>query len=197
VSFYSKFSEKDLIESYKNQLDYQGKASQELLDEIMKRGSLEEFQDTIENQNKICNERNRIIREIHQHYMNKSSQQECLALITSDLLSQKDLEELVNIKYAHIHQNIENLKVDSIIILKSFYAVLISSVITFVLLTIAIYTMEFLIAFHFFLLIPVYIINYWIIRMIVKKTRKNVAVFTATFLATLLNVFYFLFFISQ
>lgn len=197
MSFYSKFSEKDLIESYKNQLDYQGKASQELLDEISKRGGINDFELIIENQKKLQNERNRIIREIHQHYMNKSSPQECLALISSDLLSEKDLEELVNIKYAHIHQNIENLKVDSIIILKSFYAVLISSVITFVLLTTAIYTMEFLIAFHFFLLIPVYIINYWIIRMIVRKTRKNIAVFIATFLATLLDVFYFLFFISN
>ncbi|SEM56295.1 hypothetical protein [Chryseobacterium taichungense] len=197
MSFYSKFSEKDLIESYKNQLDYQGKASQELLDEISKRGNINDFELTIENQKKLQNERNRLIREIHQHYMNKCSKQECLSLISSDLLSEKDMEELVQIKYAHIHQNIENLKVDSITILKSFYAALISSIITFVLLTIAIYTMKFLIAFHFFLLIPVYIINYWIIRMIVRKTRENIVVFIATFVATLLNVFYFLFFISN
>lgn len=197
MSFYSKFSEKDLIESYKNQLDYQGKASQELLDEISKRGNINDFELIIEDQKKLQNERNRLIREIHQHYMDKCSQQECLALIRSDLLSQKDLEELVSIKYMHIHKKIENLKVDSVTLLKTFYAVLISSVITFTLLCIAIYAMNFLVAFHFFLLIPIYIINYWIIRMIVKKTRENIAVFIATFLATLLDVFYFIFFISN
>jgi ABC-type multidrug transport system fused ATPase/permease subunit len=196
MSFYSKFSEKDLIESYKNQIDYQGKASQDLVEEISRRDSMENFMLKIESQKKLQDERNRLIREIHQHYMAKYSKQECFSLIKSDLLSEKEMEELVNIKYAHIHKNIENLKVDSITLLKAFYAILTSSVISFILLIIAIYKMNFLIAFNFFLLIPVYIINYWITRTIVNKTRENLAVFIATFLATLLDVLYFFLFVS-
>ncbi|MFY7816568.1 MAG: hypothetical protein ACOVRK_15415 [Chryseobacterium taeanense] len=196
MSFYSKFSEKDVIESYKNQIDYQGKASQDLLEEISRRDSVENFMLKIENQKKLQDERNRLIREIHQHYMTKYSKQECFSLIKSDLLSEKEMEELVNIKYAHIHKNIENLNVDSITLLKAFYAILTSSVISFILLIIAIYKMNFLIAFNFFLLIPIYIINYWITRMIVNKTRENLAVFIATFLATLLDVLYFFLFVS-
>ena len=76
MGFYTKFSEQDLIESYKNQIDYQGKPSNELLEEIKKRGSLEDFQLKVEDQKKTLDERNRIIREIHQHYMNKSPELE-------------------------------------------------------------------------------------------------------------------------
>ena len=33
MGFYSKFTEQDLIESYKNQIDYQDNATKELIDE--------------------------------------------------------------------------------------------------------------------------------------------------------------------
>jgi len=53
MNFYSKFTEQDLIESYKNQIDYQGKVTPELLEEISSRGSLKDFQDKIDRQKNI------------------------------------------------------------------------------------------------------------------------------------------------
>jgi hypothetical protein len=196
MGFYSKFSEQDLIESYNNQIDYQGKVTPELLGEIISRGPIEDFQAKIENQKTILAERNRIIREIHQHYLNKSSKQECFSLINSELLTKKEIQILVDAKYAHIHQSIENLTVDSDTILNSIAGIIISSVISSFTITLLIYTINSLIVFHFFLLIPAYIINYFIIRLITKKTRDNLAVFIATFLATVLNFIFFIILIN-
>lgn len=190
MSFYSKFSEKDLIESYKEQIDYQGKASKEIVEEIVKRGSLEDFHAKIENQNLIRNERNRIIRDIHKNYMNKISMQECLLLIKSDLVSNEDMQFLVEQKYNQIHQNIENLKVDSKTLINSFIGTMVSSVFSTAVLIILLYKFNFLAAFNFALLIPLYVINYWIIRLITGKTRHNLAVFISAFLATVLNCVY-------
>jgi len=188
MGFYSKFSEQDLIESYNNQIDYQGKATKELLEEITSRGSLEDFQAKIGNQKFILDERNRIIREIHQHYLNKSSKQECLSLIHSELIPKEEIKILVESKYIDIQQNIENLTVDSDTIIKSFLGIIISSPISTAIIALLIYTVPGLFAFNFFLLVPVYIINYCIIRLVTKKTRANLAVFIASFLATILNI---------
>lgn len=192
MGFYSNFSEKDLIESYTNQIDYQGKADKEILAEILSRGSLEKFQAKINIQNSILNEQNRVIREIHGHYMNKLSKQECLQLIHSDLLTDKTINFLVETKYNQIHKNVENLKVDSETVIKVIFGTFVSSAISSVVIFILLYKFNFLVVFNFFLLIPVYIINYWIIRLITGKTRDNLAVFIGSFIATLLNCIYFI-----
>jgi hypothetical protein len=196
MGFYSKFSEQDLIESYNNQIDYQGKPSKELLDEISQRSSLQDFQAKIEDQKTLLNERNRIIREVHQHYMNKSSKQECFSLLSSDILSKAEIQLIVNEKYVQIHQNVENLKVDSDTILYSFLGIFIASAVSSLILFLCIYKFTFLAALHFYLLIPAYIINYLIIKSVTKKTRDNLAVFIATFIATVLNLIFFIILIN-
>lgn len=196
MGFYSKFSDQDLIESYKNQIDYQGKASREIIEEIDSRGSLDDFQNTIKNQQLILDERNRIIREIHQNYMDKRTLNECFSLIKSDLIPEKDIHALIVTKYAHIHQNIENLKVDSQTWLYSLTGAFVSSIISTIAISAILYQFIFLSVFSFGLLIPAYMINYWIIRLITGKTRDNLAVFIASFLATVLNCLYFVLFIS-
>jgi hypothetical protein len=196
MSFYSKFSEQDLIESYKNQVDYQGKPSKELLEEISKRDTLENFKAKIENQKVILNERNRIIREIHQHYFNKFSKNESLSLLSSDLISRQEIINLVEEKYTDIHLNVENLNVDSDTILKSFVGVIIASFVSSIIIFTLLSLINALIALHFFLLIPAYIINYFVIWFITKKTRANLAVFIATFIATVLNLIIFIILIN-
>ncbi|WP_027381283.1 hypothetical protein [Chryseobacterium daeguense] len=195
MGFYSSFSEQDLIESYKNQIDYQEKISDELLEEITQRGSLKDFQDKIENQRKILDERNRIIREIHQHYMNKRSKEECFSLLDSNILSQKEIKILVHTKYYQIKYNIDNLKVDLNIIVRSFAGIFIASSISTLIMSSLLIAVNELIVFHLFLLVPAYIINYFIIRLFTKKTRENLTVFIATFLATLLNFAYIIMFV--
>lgn len=192
MGFYTKFSEQDLIESYKNQIDYQGKASNELLEEITKRGSLEDFQLKIENQKNLLDEHNRIIREIHQHCMNKSSEPECLSLIDSEIYTKKEIQLMIHEKYNHINRNVENLKVDSDTILFSLLGIMVSTVVSSIILLLCLYQFAFLAVFHFYLLIPLYIINYLIIKSITRKTRDNLAVFIATFIATILNVLIFI-----
>ncbi|MCT2563055.1 hypothetical protein [Chryseobacterium herbae] len=196
MGFYSKFSEQDLIESYKNQLDYQGKPDQEIINEILSRGSLEDFQDKIKSQHLFLNEQNRLIREIHGHYMNKLSKQECLSLLSSDFLSDKTIGILVNTKYNQIHRKVENLKVDSDTLMFSIFGTIVASVVSTIVILIVLYKFIFLSVFAFGLLIPAYIINYWIIGLFTGKTRDNLAVFIATFIATLLNCVYSIFLIN-
>ncbi|MBL3546955.1 hypothetical protein J2787_002432 [Chryseobacterium rhizosphaerae] len=196
MGFYSKFSEQDLIESYKNQIDYQGKPDKEIIDEIISRGTLEDFQNKIKAQNLFLNEQNRLIREIHGYYMNKLSKQECLSLLSSDLLSDKSIGILVDRKYNQIHQKVENLKVDSDTLIYSFIGTIIASVLSTVIILAILYKFIFLSVFSFSLLIPAYIMNYWIIRLFTGKTRDNLAVFIASFIATVLNCVYFVLFVN-
>lgn len=56
MGFYSKFTEQDLIDSYKNQIDYQGNATKELIDEISSRFPLEEYINKVNNQKVILDE---------------------------------------------------------------------------------------------------------------------------------------------
>lgn len=195
MNFYRKFTEQDLIESYKNQIDYQGKVAPELLDEISSRGSLKDFKAKIDNQKNILAERNRIIREIHQHYLNKSSKEECFSSLHSEIISKKEIKYLIYIKYEQIHLNSENLRIDLNTVVKSFAGIFIASSISTVTIGLLLYIMNFLIVFHVFLLVPAYIINYLIIKTFTNKTRENLAVFIATFLATLINFIYVIIFI--
>lgn len=191
MGFYSKFSGQDLIESYKNQLDYQGEASQELLDEIERRGSLESFKAEINNQAIRLNECNRIIKEIHNHYRLKTPKDEVSITIESNIFSQKEIEIIVNEKYDIIHKTTENLNTDHETILKSFIGLMISPIVSSIFIFILLICIKQLIVFHFFLLIPAYIINYLIINKITGKTRSNLAVFIATFIATVINLLIF------
>ncbi|MBF8458107.1 hypothetical protein IV494_13065 [Kaistella sp. G5-32] len=187
MAFYSNFSENDLREAYKNQVDYQGKPNEEILAEIKKRGGLESLVSKIRQEQKHVDERNKIIREIHGHYMKKKSKEECNILIKSDLISESEKLVLINEKYTHIHNHSENLKIDSKTIVKSIAAIFISSILTFLIFLLFITVINFaLIAF----LVPIYIINYLIIKVITGKTRNNIIIFLATFFATLLSVFY-------
>ncbi|MFP3591611.1 hypothetical protein [Chryseobacterium sp. SIMBA_038] len=191
MGFYSNFSEQDLIESYKNLIDYQGKPSEEILEEISKRGSIDDFVNKIENQKLILDERNKIIREIHQYYLNKSSKEETLLLLKSDLLSTSEIRVLVEEKYTDIHYRTENLKIDSSIIISSIIGAIIASIVSTMVMFLLLAAINSLIVFNFFLLIPIYIINYLIIKFFTNKTRDNLAVFIATFVATVLNCIYF------
>jgi len=191
MGFYSNFSEQDLIESYKNLIDYQGKPSEEILEEISKRGSIDDFVNKIENQKLILDERNKIIREIHQYYLNKSSKEETLLLLKSDLLSTSEIRVLVEEKYADIHYRTENLKIDSSTIISSIIGAIIASIVSTMVMFLLLAAINSLIVFNFFLLIPIYIINYLIIKFFTNKTRDNLAVFIATFVATVLNCIYF------
>ncbi|WP_307271356.1 hypothetical protein [Chryseobacterium sp. W4I1] len=184
------------MDSYTNQMDYQGKADQEILDEILSRSSLENFQAKIKVQKLLIDEQNRVIREIHGHYMNSRSKEECLTLITSDLLPSESIKFLIEKKYIQIHQNVENLKVDSDTLMYSIFGTIVASVASSIIILVVIYSFPFLSVFAFNLLIPVYIINYWIIRLFMGKTRANLAVFIASFVATVLNCLYFFFFIT-
>lgn len=134
MGFYSKFTEQDLIESYKNQIDYQGNSTKELIYEISSRFPLEEFINKVNNQKVILDETNRIIREIHENYTNRVSMEECITSIESNLLTRKDIKILTLEKYTQIHNKKVNLEVDSDTILKNILGVTISPFISSVIL---------------------------------------------------------------
>lgn len=97
--------------------------------------------------------------------------EECITSIESNLLTRKDIKILTLEKYTQIHNKKVNLEVDSDTILKSILGVTIAPFISSVILILALYQFQQLIVFNFFLLIPVYIINYFIITFFVKKNQ--------------------------
>ena len=191
MGFYSNYDEKNLVDAYNNQIEHQGKASTEILDEIKQRESIESFKLKIDKQKAELNERNRIIQEIFKHFKNKLGKEECHKLLKSEIISDEEIYYLVHKKYNEI-QNVErNLKLDSNTLFRGFIGIFIASTFSFLLLSIFFFNYGFII---YYFLIPLYIINYFIIKLVTRKTRTNLIVFIATFIATILDIAYFILF---
>jgi len=104
--------------------------------------------------------------------------------ISSDILAKKELEYLIIEKYYQFSSYKENNTIDKRTIYKSLLGILISTFIgILVLRDLVLIVNEAL----FLLLIPLYIVNYWVIRMITGKTRDNLVVFLAVFISVILS----------
>ena len=188
---YKKYSDEELIEVYSSMIDYSGELSKEMLNEIESRGGLEIFKKKILKNNILAQEINRISKEVYSLTSNETNIEFIKKFITSDILTENELNELVEKKFFSYELINKNKTINSKIIFSSFVAAITASIVGAIIFTLLII---YLTPVFIYFIIPIYIINYLIISLITKKTRANLVVFIATFLATIGSIFLGLYF---
>jgi hypothetical protein len=182
---YNNFSDEELIEAYKSMVAYSGKANDEMQKAIEQRGGIESFTKKIETQKEHRVERDRVTKEVYDLTNTESDLAFVRKLITSSILSEKELDELVAERFMNYQALLKNKTVNAQTIWGSAIGVVVGSIVGSLFLILATRLLD---GLFYFLLIPTYIINYFILRLLTKQTRENVVIFFATFIATIFSM---------
>ncbi|MCY0979094.1 hypothetical protein PGH12_08530 [Chryseobacterium wangxinyae] len=192
-NFYRNFSEEDLIAAYLYMSEHTGKIDEEMTEAIKQKFNYDEFVSKANRRTSFIKEKGRISFEVYNMVKKGDDLFFIIESISSSVLNNQELEDFIIHKYHQFSLVIENNKIDLVTIYKSFFGVFISSIIGFLFFWIFVLTTN---VFSFFLLVPIYIINYFVIRFIVGKTRDNLIVFLAVFISVIISTLLpFLFFI--
>lgn len=192
-NFYRNFNEEDLIVAYLYVTEHTGEIDEEMTEAINQKFNYDEFVSKANKRTSFIKERGRISFEVYNMVKKGDDLPLMIESISSSILNNQEREDFVTLKFHEFSLVKENNKIDLVTIYKSFFGVFISSIIgflffwTFVLLANT---------FSFFILVPIYIINYLVIRFITGKTRDNLIVFLAVFMSVIISTLLpFLFFI--
>lgn len=188
---YKKYNTAELIDAYQSMLDYSGKASTDMLNEIDNRGGLEVFKNEIAQRDQIQAEKKRISKEVFSLTSQETSLEFVRKLITSSLLSIEELDDIVAMKYREYIAYQKNKEITPKTIITGVTAAIVSALIGAIILILLFY----FVTPVFLLFIPViYILNYLIIHFITKQNRSNWVIFLITLIATIASfvlAFYF------
>jgi phosphate starvation-inducible membrane PsiE len=182
---YKKYSDADLIESYSSMLAYTGKASDEILSEIEARGGLDKFLKQIEYKKRLDKERARITVEIRKQMDGNLRFETIQNLITSTLIDEESLKELIELKYNEYQAIRNDRSVNSKTILGSILGIIIGGLLGFGFYCLLIYFFQ---SIFYFPIVGVYLICYFTIRFITKQSRNNILIFIASLFSTILAV---------
>ncbi len=183
---YEKFSDEELIEAYKSMLAYSGEPSKEMLDAIEKRGGMDVFKHEMEIHKMFHDEKKRISHEVFALCGPGADVELVKKLVTSEIIAKKELDEFVQLKFFEF-QSIEQ---DKAITKKTIVGSLIGGLVACVVGAIVwCLLLQYLPPVFFFgYIVVVYIVDYFIIRLITKQSRRNVIIFITAFLSTMASV---------
>ena len=181
MSFYRKFSDNDLTEAYSSMINYSGKANADLLNEIDYRGGMDKFLKQIEKAKVAETEIKRVTEEVYSLSSPDTNIEFIRQTIGSDILSQDQLDFLIERKFDAHQAMLADTSIGTSTIIGSLVGGAIGSLISGILFGLSIIYFD---RIFFFLLVIVYIICYSIIKLVTKQSRNNLAVFIASFLAT-------------
>ncbi|WP_426279107.1 hypothetical protein ACN9MN_07720 [Chryseobacterium sp. S-02] len=177
-NIYRNYNEEDLIVAYLSMVEHTGKVNDEMREAISQKFDYDEFVKKANFRTALIKEKGRISFEVHNMVQQGKEFNFIEDNISSDTLAKKELKYLIIEKYYQFSSYKENNTIDKRTIYKSLLGILISTFIgILVLRDLVLIVNEAL----FLLLIPLYIVNYWVIRMITGKTRDNLIVFLAVF----------------
>jgi hypothetical protein len=183
-NFYRNFNEEDMIAAYLYMNEHTGKIDAEMTEAINQKFNYDEFVTKANNRMLLIKEKGRISFEIYKMVSKGSDLNSVFENISSTMLKNQEFEDFIILKFNGFSSARVNKNIDRNTILKSILGVFISSIIgllvfwTFILITDI---------FSFLLLIPLYIINYFVIRLITGKTRENIIVFVAVFISVIIS----------
>lgn len=183
-NFYRNFSEEDLIVAYLYMSEHTGKINEEMTEAINQKFDYDEFVNKANNRTLLVKEKGRISFEVYKMIEKGDSLPLIFENISSQILNNQELEDFVILKFQEFSLVKKNDKIDFTTIYKSVLAIFVSSFVGFVFLWIFILLTN---AFIFYLLVPVYIVNYFVIKFITGKTRHNLIVFLAVFISVILS----------
>lgn len=183
-NIYRNYNEEDLQVAYLYMIDHTGKINDEMREAINQKFNYNEFVKKAEHRKVLIKEKGRISFEVHNRVNKGENINLILENISSEIMESGELKIFILEKYEQFSKIKENNTIDKKTIYKSILGVIIASV-TGLLFLKAISQITG--RFSFFLLMPVYIINYFVIYGITGKTRDNLIVFLAVFISVVIS----------
>lgn len=181
---YDKFTNEELIEAYSTMIDYSGKADENILKEMDKRGGLEFFIEEIERKNINKEESIRVLDELIKLNKEGFSLEEIKTKITSKIWTKQHLSAFIENRYIKHQLFLHDKTIDKDLIPKSLIGMSIASLAGtgMLLLLVVVFKIS-----HFGLLVPVYFVSYLIIKGYTGKSHNNGIVFLAGLIATIIS----------
>lgn len=181
---YNKYSEDELIEVYTTMVDYSGKVDPEVLQEIDKRGGLENFLDIIKQKKINKEESNRIFNEIINLNKEGIGLDEIKKTITSEIWTKQHLNAFIENRYIRHQLFISDKTIDRDVIFRSIVGILVASIVGSMVWA---FSMIYLKAVLYPILVGVYFISYLIVKGLVGKSHNNAMVLFAGVMATIIS----------
>lgn len=183
-NIYRNYNEEDLVVAYLYMTDHTGTINDEMREAISQKFNYDEFVKKAEYRKILIKEKGRISFEVHHRVRKGEEISLILENISSEIMERNDLKIFILEKYEQFSKVKENDTIDKKTIYKSLLGIVVASVTGFLFLkTIVVSTGQ----FSFFLLVPVYIMNYFVIYGITGKSRDNLIVFLAIFISVIIS----------
>lgn len=183
-NIYRNYNEEDLLVAYLYMVDHTGIINREMREAIDQKFDYNEFVKKAEYRKSLIKEKGRISFDIYNRVQQGESLDHIFENISSEIIEKGVLKNFIIDKFYQFSKVKENNTIDKETVYKSLLGIVIASVAgMFFLYGVIVFTAE----FSFFLLVPVYIINYIVIRMIIGKTRDNIIVFLAVFISVIIS----------
>lgn len=183
-NIYRNYNEEDLVVAYLYMTDHTGTINDEMREAISQKFNYDEFVKKAEYRKVLIKEKGRISFEVHHRVRKGEEISLILENISSEIMERNDLKIFILEKYEQFSKVKENDTIDKKTIYKSLLGIVVASVTGFLFLkTIVVSTDQ----FSFFLLVPVYIMNYFVIYGIKGKSRDNLIVFLAIFISVIIS----------
>ncbi|SDJ36811.1 hypothetical protein [Chryseobacterium jejuense] len=183
-NFYSNYNEEDLLVAYLYMVDHTGKINDEMYEVICKKFNYDEFVQKAEYRKILIKEKGRISFDVHNSVQKGDKIDLILKNISSEVIESDDLKIFIVEEFEKFVKVKENDKIDKDVIYKSLLGIVVGTMAGFLFLKTVI---AFTHSFSFFLLGPVYIINYFVIYGFTRKTRDNLIVFLAVFISVIIS----------
>lgn len=183
-NFYKNYNEEDLLVAYLYMVDHTGKINDEMHEAISQKFNYDDFVKKAEYKKLLIKEKGRVSFEVHKSVQKGDNIDLILKDISSDIMASDDLKVFIVEKFEKFIKVKENNKIDKDVIYKSLLGIIIGTTAGFFFLKTVI---AFTGSFFFFLLGPVYIINYFVIYSVTRKTRDNIIVFLAVFISVIIS----------
>ena len=184
MNIYKNFSEEELVDAYIQWMDNSGKIGKELEEVLIERGNIDVIKAKANHKKLIIKEKGRIAFEINKMVLENKSLEEVSEKISSELLEKDELSYFILEKYIVFKHSKKDSEIDKDTIYKSIIGLAVASFAGFLFLLLMLFIIK---GFIFYLLVPTYIVCYFIIKLITGKSRNNLVVFVSTFFATIFS----------
>jgi hypothetical protein len=182
---YKKYSDKDLMESYSTALDYSGKANDDLVMEIERRGGIDQLKKNVNEQNAVPNEIKRINQLVFSLYEKQQDTHKIKLSITSEVLTPDQLSRTIDNAIVAADRYIKNHSINTKTIIGSLMGIVIGSLIGAALIC---YTVVHYGKLYNAVIIGNFVVSSILIWLVTKQNGNNVVVFIASFTAAFVSV---------